>query len=193
MKSDRSVPLSEALERFSDPSDWQEFSSLGYCEYQMFFLDGPFTEHDRRQFRAHELKEQLEAEFLAKLTAGALQASGMIWPIGLNARRRTIPAARWPMLTPDFTTSEATGGGLRIVDIRVREAQPARAPLIPTETRAGSACIARQAADRPPALAAAGGAQPRHELAEEALPHRRPHRVWRPGDQQPVQRGLAGG
>jgi hypothetical protein len=127
MKSDRSVPLSEALERFSDPSDWQEFSSLGYCEYQMFFLDGPFTEHDRRQFRAHELKEQLEAEFLAKLTAGALQASGMIWPIGLNARRRTIPAARWPMLTPDFTTSEATGGGLRIVDIRVREAQPARA------------------------------------------------------------------
>ena len=126
MKSDQSVPLSEALERFSDPGDWQEFQSLGYCEYQMFFfLDGPFTEDDRRQFRAHKLKEQLEAEFLAKLTAGSLQASGMIWPIGLNARRRTIPAGRWPTLTPDFKTSEATGGGLRIVDIRVQEA-PAR-------------------------------------------------------------------
>ena len=53
MKSDQSVPLSEALERFSDPGDWQEFQSLGYCEYQMFFfLDGPFTEDDRRQLRA---------------------------------------------------------------------------------------------------------------------------------------------
>jgi hypothetical protein len=30
------------------------------------------------------------------------------------------------MLTPDFTTSEATGGGLRIVDIRVQKAQPPR-------------------------------------------------------------------
>ena len=30
------------------------------------------------------------------------------------------------MLTPDFANSEATGGGLRIVDIRVQEAQPAR-------------------------------------------------------------------
>jgi hypothetical protein len=127
MKSDQSVPLSEALERFSDPSDWQEFNSLGYCEYQMFFLGAPETESDRRDRRARHLKERLEAEFLAKLTAGSLQASGLVWPIGLNARRRTIPAARWHQLEPDFAASEATGGGLRIVEIRVQEAQPARA------------------------------------------------------------------
>ena len=75
---------------------------------------------------ARQLKERLETEFLAKLTAGSLQASGLVWPIGLNARRRTIPAARWHMLTPDFTASEATGGGLRIVEIRVQESRPAR-------------------------------------------------------------------
>lgn len=126
MKSDRSVPLSEALERFSDPGDWQEFNSLGLREYQMFFLGEPETESDRRDWRARELKERLEAEFLAKLTAGSLQASGLVWPIGLNARRRTIPAARWHMLTPNFTTSEATGGGLRIVDIRVQESRSDR-------------------------------------------------------------------
>jgi hypothetical protein len=40
--------------------------------------------------------------------------------------RRTIPAARWRLLTPDFTSSEAAGGGLRIVEIRVQAAQPAR-------------------------------------------------------------------
>ena len=126
MKSDQSVPLSEALERFSDPRDWQEFHSLGYCEYQMFFVDAPFTEDDRRQFRAHKLKEQLEAELLAKLTAGSLQASGLAWPIALNPKRRTIPGRRWQDLEPDFAASQATGGGLRIVDIRVQEAQPAR-------------------------------------------------------------------
>jgi hypothetical protein len=126
MKSDQSVPLSEALERFSDPSDWQGFQSLGYSEYYIFFVDAPETESDRRYRRACRLKEQLETEFLAKLAAGSLQASGLVWPIGLNAKRRTIPAARWPMLTPDFANSEATGGGLRIVDIRVQEAQPAR-------------------------------------------------------------------
>ena len=126
MKSDQSVPLSEALEGFSDPSDWQEFNSLGFCEYQMLFLGAPETESDRRDWRARRLKERLEAELLAKLTAGSLQASGLVWPIGLNAKRQTIPAARWHMLTPDFATSEATGGGLRIVDIRVQEAQPAR-------------------------------------------------------------------
>ena len=126
MKSDQSVPLSEALERFSDQSDWQEFSSLGFCEYQLFVLGEPETESDRRDWRARRLKERLEAEFLAKLTAGSLQASGLVWPIGLNPRRRTIPAARWHTLEPDFAASEATGGGLRIIDIRVQESQPAR-------------------------------------------------------------------
>lgn len=128
MKSDQSVPLSEALERFSDPDDWQEFQSLGYCEYQMFFLGGPFTENDRRQVRAGELKTRLEAEFLAKLTGGSLQASGMLWPKGLTPRRRPIPRTRWQDLEPDFATSEASGGGLRVVDIRVQEASsPSRA------------------------------------------------------------------
>jgi hypothetical protein len=111
MKSDQSVPLSEALERFSDPSDWQEFSSLGFCEYQMFFLGAPETESDRRDRRARQLKERLEAEFLARLTAGSLQASGFVWPKGLKPKRRTIPGRRWQDLEPDFTTSEATGGG----------------------------------------------------------------------------------
>jgi hypothetical protein len=144
MKSDQSVPLSEALERFSDPSDWQEFNSLGYCEYQMFFfLDGPITEDDRRQFRAAELKTRLEAEFLAKLIAGSLQASGVVWPIGLNARRRTIPEARWHQLQPDFATSEVTGGGLRIVEIRVQEAQPARRSSRPRRVPGAHASLAR--------------------------------------------------
>jgi hypothetical protein len=116
MKSDHSVPLFEALERFSDPSDSEELRFLAPYDIPLFFVGGPETETDRLLSRARRLRERLESELLAKLTAGSLQASGMVWPIGLNARRRTIPAARWRMLTPDFTTSEATGGGLRMVE-----------------------------------------------------------------------------
>jgi hypothetical protein len=127
MKSDQSVPLSEALERFSDPSDWQEFKSLGYCEYQMFFLDGPITESDRRQWRAGELKARLEADLVAKLTAGSLQATGFACPVGLDDERRPIRAEWWERLKPDFAASEAKGaGGLHVVDVRVQESQPAR-------------------------------------------------------------------
>jgi hypothetical protein len=126
MKSDQSVPLSEALKRFSDPSDWNELRSLERYDIQFFILGAPETEEDRLCWRFHRLKGRLESEFLAKLTAGSLQASGLVWPIGLNARRQTIPAARWHKLEPDFAASEATGGGLRVVDIRIQEAQQAR-------------------------------------------------------------------
>ena len=124
--ADQSVPLSEALERFSEPGDWKELRSLERYDIQFFILGAPETEEDRLCWRFHRLKERLESEFVAKLTAGSLQASGLVWPIGLNAKRQTIPAARWHKLEPDFAASEATGGGLRVVDIRIQEAQQAR-------------------------------------------------------------------
>jgi hypothetical protein len=124
--ADQSVPLSEALERFSEPTDWKELRSLEPYALTIFWLGEPETESDRLHSRYHRLKERLETEFLAKLTAGSLRASGLVWPIGLNAKRRAIPAARWHKLEPDFAASEATGGGLRIVEIRVQESQHTR-------------------------------------------------------------------
>jgi hypothetical protein len=126
MTSDRSVPLSEALQQFSEQSDGEELVSLSRYAITIFWVGEPETESHRLSRRYHQLKEQLETELLAKLAAGSLQASGLVWPIGLNAKRQTIPAARWHMLKPDFAPSEATGGGLRIVEIRVQEALPAR-------------------------------------------------------------------
>lgn len=40
MASDQSVPLSKALERFSDPSDWHELRSLEPHATAMLVLDG---------------------------------------------------------------------------------------------------------------------------------------------------------
>jgi hypothetical protein len=167
----------------------------GSANIKMSFVGAPQTESDRRDWRARELKERLEAEFLAKLTAGSLQASGLVWPIGLNARRRTIPAARWHMLTPDFTTSEATGGGLRIVDIRVQESRSDR-------SRSSRATPANERVPRGHASLARLRTELRRWLQREAhsrgMTWQKKHycsaarkKVWRPGDQQPVQRGLA--
>jgi len=123
MTSERSVPLSEALERFSDPSEWTELRSLERYVIPIFVLGQPETESDRLQSRYHRLKERLETEFLDKLITGSLAATGFVWPMGLNPKRRAIPATRWHKLEPDFKASEATGGGLRIVEIRVQESQ----------------------------------------------------------------------
>jgi hypothetical protein len=126
MTSERSVPLSEALERFSDPSEWKELRSLEPYAITIFVLGEPETESDRLHRRYHRLKERLGAEFLDKLITGSLVATGFVWPIGLNPKRRAIPATRWHKLEPDFEASEATGGGLRIVEIRVEQSQPTR-------------------------------------------------------------------
>lgn len=126
MTSDRSVPLSEALERFSDQSDWNELRSLERYAITIFWLGEPETESDRLHSRYHRLKERLETEFLDKLIRGSLVATGFVSPIGLNPKRRAIPATRWHRLEPDFTASEATAGGLRIVEIRVEKSQPTR-------------------------------------------------------------------
>jgi hypothetical protein len=126
MTSDQAVPLSEALQHFSEQSDWEELAYLSRWAMVIIWLGEPETESERQHRRYNRLKERLETEFLAKLTAGSLRATGFVWPIGLNARRRTIPAARWHTLEPDFAASEATGGGLRIIDIRIQESQPAR-------------------------------------------------------------------
>ena len=186
MTSDRSVPLSEVLERFSDPCDWSELRSLEPYSFLVMFLGQPESEYTRLHWRYRELKKRLETEFLAKLTAGSLQASGLIYPVGLDAERQLIPAARWPKLEPDFAASEATGGGLRVVEIRVQEFTAYPRPLIPSEhsrpTRAKRACIARQAASGPPTLAGAGGTRARTRMAKKALLKRRPQQLWRPGD-----------
>jgi hypothetical protein len=126
MTSDRGVPLSEALERFSDPSEWTELRSLEPYAMTIFVLGAPETESDRLHSRYHRLKERLETGFLDKLITGSLVATGFVWPMGLNPKRRVIPATRWHKLEPDFEASEATGGGLRIVEIRVEQSQPTR-------------------------------------------------------------------
>ena len=126
MTSDRSVPLSEALERFSDQSECKELRSLEPYAITIFVLGAPETESDRLHSRYHRLKERLESEFLDKLITGSLVATGFVWPMGLNPKRQVIPAPRWRKLEPDFKASEATGGGLRIVEIRVEKSQPTR-------------------------------------------------------------------
>jgi hypothetical protein len=126
MTSDQNVPLSEALERFSDPADWNELCSLEPYALAMFVVGGPQTEDEglHLHYRYHWLKQRVEAEFLDKLITGSLRATGVLWPVGLDPQREAIPGPRWQELDPDSAASEATGGGLRIVKVSVESAWP---------------------------------------------------------------------
>ena len=127
MKSNQSVPLSEALQHFTDPSDREELRALEIYDAPIVILGRPETERDRLRSRYRQLKERLEADIVAKLTAGSLQATGLECPVGLDDERRPIRAEWWERLKPDFAASEAQGaGGLHVVDVRVQESQPAR-------------------------------------------------------------------
>jgi hypothetical protein len=128
MNSERGVPLSEALERFSDPAEWNELSALKPYAVPLLFVAGPGTRDDLHvRYRYDWLRQRVEAAFLDKLITGSLMATGVLWPVGLDPVRLVIPPRRWQELDPDFAASEATGGGLRIVKIRV---EPARSPAI---------------------------------------------------------------
>ena len=127
MASDQSVPLSRALERFSDPSDWHELRSLESYATTMFVLGAPETDYQRLHWRYRSLKERLEAEFRDKLIAGTLVATGELHPVRLDPERVVIPRRRWQELQPDFAALKATGGGLRIVNIEVAPSSDPRA------------------------------------------------------------------
>ena len=127
MHNDQSVPLSEALQHFSDPSDRKELRALEVYDAPIFILDGPETERDRLRSRYLQLRERLEADLVAKLTAGSLQATGFECPVGLDDERRLIRAEWWETLEPNFAASEAKGvGGMHVVDIRVQTSKPVR-------------------------------------------------------------------
>lgn len=64
MASDLSVPLSNALERFSEPSEWEELRSLESYAMRMLILGDPETEYERSHNRYHWLKALLEASSL---------------------------------------------------------------------------------------------------------------------------------
>ena len=128
MASDQSVPLSKALERFSDPSDWHELRSLEPHATAMLVLDGGggVDDHLHGYYHYHALRERLEAELLDKLITCYLVATGEVSPRALDREPQVIPGRLWQELKPDFAASEATDEGLRIVRIRVEIARPSQ-------------------------------------------------------------------
>jgi hypothetical protein len=135
MENDQSVLLSEALQHFSDPSDWEELCSLEPYAITLLILGAPETESERRHWRFHQLKGRLEAELVAKLAAGSLQATGLEPPVGLDDEPRFIQAEWWDKLEVDFAASEARrAGGPHVVDIRVRATQLPLSQRNPADT-----------------------------------------------------------
>jgi hypothetical protein len=166
----------------------------GSANIKMFFVGAPQTESDRRDWRARELKERLEAEFLAKLTAGSLQASGLVWPIGLNARRRTIPAARGTCSRRTSPPRRRLAAGFASLIFASRSHGLIAAAHLerPQPTNACREGMHRsRGCELSFGAGCSGGAQPQHDWQNKHYCSAARKKVWRPGDQQPVQRGLA--
>lgn len=136
MDGEEDLPLHEALEAFSDPVLWQRFqeaarAAAGHRRGGSFVGPGgePLigareADEVRRRNRLVTARKQawraVEASFLARLQQGELVASGVPVPMTPAGRRQRIRAELWRVLRPGFRSSTAKGGGLALVQVRVR-------------------------------------------------------------------------
>ena len=90
-------------------------------------LSDPATvERARRDTRLVLVKEHAEFElirdFVGKLRRGKLIAEGFQTPMRPDSQRIRIATDLWDVLTPNFQTSSATGGGLTFEGVRITSA-----------------------------------------------------------------------
>jgi len=120
----KTLTLEEALEAWCDQS--RVNASLELKPYRMmlgFVGVGPPSAYELNWRRWWDLREPLEEEFIGKLKAGILLASGFAVPITPTSHRQQINPELWNVLEPNFEDSSAKGGGLEIVNIRVALAE----------------------------------------------------------------------
>ncbi len=125
--------LREAIQHFSDPEQWEEFSRLqreapkGPIAFQSVYVYG--DEARNRNFRASLLKRQrLLAEaaekavlsaFRENLECGDLVAVGMFVRPKLSLEPEVVSRFLWSSLTPNFGASSAENEDIRVTAIRI--------------------------------------------------------------------------
>jgi hypothetical protein len=92
---------------------------------------GSETWADRRTLPFTMITDLLRAALLEKLRDGRLSATGFERGAPVHAPPSGILAERWHCLIPDFSDSSATGAGIFLSGIRVRE--PGSVPDVPTD------------------------------------------------------------
>jgi hypothetical protein len=124
------VPLWDAIERWTPKEVWQRYREIAHEDIACFiYPPGPSP----LQQEAYDLRTQLERILTDRLRQGELIASGLDLPLDRDTRRWDISSELWSRLNLDIGQEEASGDGLRIVELRFRaaiEAEPEQAPAV---------------------------------------------------------------
>lgn len=142
-KAAKGLTLFEAIERYSDPADWQAYKEAaarvpkrappirsnfvsagreGSAHGSMGMDHATYLrlKHDRNR-----LWRKLVTAFVEKLCVGPLRTTGFALPLQPDSRRIPMASDLWEVLRPDFRSrnsiqkSIARGGGLAFEQIRV--------------------------------------------------------------------------
>lgn len=114
------LDLEAALRHWSDPVAVARLDVLRGPLATSWWDDDLDGEHYRERFR---LRHTLVRRFLDRMTNGELVLTGLAAPISLASRREVIPADIIEVLEISFVDATARAPGLRLIQLKVHEAQ----------------------------------------------------------------------
>jgi hypothetical protein len=121
------LPLDETIERWTPKEVWRRYREIANADVPFYFPANP----DPLSVEAFGLRAQIENILTNKLRRGELIASGLPVPLEVDTRRRDLSPELWSRLKLDILHGEASGDGLRVVELRFRTATQIRSEQTP--------------------------------------------------------------
>jgi hypothetical protein len=142
---DWGIPLWEAIERWTPKELWQRYREIKSEDLPIFILP---SRPNPLEEEAGRLRARIEYVLREKLRGGELIASGLHMPLDRDSRRLDISPELWSRLKLHIRPEEASGDGLRVVELRFRRAtEPKGEPAPPVDEEIKPP--ARKSAGRP--------------------------------------------
>jgi hypothetical protein len=129
--ADQSFSLREAVERYTPRELWQRYFEIAKEEIPLIIIPN----WNPLNMEARHLRGKIERILTAKLKAGELVASGLALPLRPTTRRHDIRPELWSRLRLDIRRQEASGDGLKFVELRFREPRPISMESVPTPAK----------------------------------------------------------
>src|SRR5215475_948061 len=136
MAEELGLTLQEAIERYADAEKWQAYQKAAndVAELQcrtgsMSFVlrpvrewdddSGP-TQYDTLERVRQHAEQAAVRDLWMRLYSGELEATGIVFPTRIDSQEETIPRHLFRVVAPNFRQSSVEGGGIKIIDVRVR-------------------------------------------------------------------------
>jgi hypothetical protein len=116
--------LEEAFRRTLSEAERAELDKYeAYRDPLLVSIPGePPTQYEVFHEKYQQLRQPWQKRFMQMLHAKELGATALEVPTTLNSHRSLVPSHLWGVLELDFDKSEASGAGLKLIDIKVTAA-----------------------------------------------------------------------